>query len=58
MLREALEKTWVDPLFLTDARAAQLSIDPLTAGALEQTLATLGQRPATIRDLRSILQPH
>jgi tripartite-type tricarboxylate transporter receptor subunit TctC len=41
-----------------DARAAGLSIDPVTAGALEQTVATLGQRPATIRDLRSILQPH
>lgn len=57
-LREALEKTWVDPGFLTDARAARLSIDPVTAGVLEQTLAMLGQRPAAIRELRSILQPH
>ena len=58
LLREALEKTWVDPRFLSDARAAQLSIDPVTAGALEQTVARLADRPATIRDLRSILQPH
>ena len=58
LLREALEKTWVDPQFLADARAAGLSIDPVTAGALEQTVATLGARPATIRDLRLILQPH
>ena len=58
LLREALEKTWVDPGFLSDARAAGLSIDPVTAGALEQTVATLATRPATIRDLRSILQPH
>ena len=58
LLREALEKTWVDPDFLTDARAAGLSIDPVTAGALEQTIVTLGARPATIRDLRSILEPH
>jgi tripartite-type tricarboxylate transporter receptor subunit TctC len=57
-LREALEKTWVDPQFLADARAAGLSIDPVTAAALEQTLARLGARPATIRDLRAILQPH
>ena len=57
-LREALEKTWVDPQFLADARAARLSIDPVTAGALEQTVATLSARPAMIRDLRSILQPH
>jgi tripartite-type tricarboxylate transporter receptor subunit TctC len=57
-LREALEKTWVDPQFLADAHAARLSIDPVTAGALEQTVATLGARPAMIRDLRSILQPH
>lgn len=58
VLREALEKTWKDPQFLADARAAGFSIDPITAGALEQTVATLGARPATIRDLRSILQPH
>ena len=58
LLREALEKTWIHPDFLTDAHAAGLSIDPVTAGALEQTVATLGQRPATIRELRSILQPH
>jgi tripartite-type tricarboxylate transporter receptor subunit TctC len=57
-LREALEKTWVDPRFLADARAAGLSIDPVTAFALEQTVATLAARPATLRDLRSILQPH
>ena len=57
-LREALAKTWVDPQFLTDARAAQLYIDPVTPDALEKTLATLSTRPATIRDLRSILKPH
>lgn len=58
LLREALEKTWVDRQFLTDARAAGLTIDPVTAGALEQTVATLAGRPATISELRSILQPH
>ena len=58
LLREALAKTWVDQRFLTEARAAGFSIDPVTAGALEQTVATLGARPATIRDLRLILQPH
>ena len=58
LLREALEKTWVDPHFLTDARAAGLTIEPVTAAALEQTVATLAARPATLRDLRSILEPH
>ena len=58
LLREALEKTWVDPQFLTDARAAGLTIDPVTPAALEQTMAALAARPATIKDLRSILQPH
>jgi tripartite-type tricarboxylate transporter receptor subunit TctC len=58
LLREALEKTWVDSRFLTDAHAAGFSINPVTAGALEQTVAALGARLATIRDLRSILQPH
>jgi tripartite-type tricarboxylate transporter receptor subunit TctC len=58
LLREALEKTWLDPHFLSDARAAGLTIDPVTAAALEQTAATLAARPATIKDLRSILQPH
>ena len=58
LLREALEKTWLDPHFLSDARAAGLTIDPVTATALEQTAATLAARPATIKDLRSILQPH
>lgn len=58
LLREALEKTWADPHFLADARAAGLTIDPVAAGALEQTMATLAGRPATISSLRSILQPH
>jgi len=58
LLREALEKPWLDPHFLSDARAAGLTIDPVTATALEQTAATLAARPATIKDLRSILQPH
>jgi len=58
LLREALEKTWVDPQFLADAHAAGLTIDPVTAGALEQTVATLKARPATLSDLRSILQSH
>jgi tripartite-type tricarboxylate transporter receptor subunit TctC len=57
-LREALEKTWVDPQFLADAQAAGLTIDPVTAGALEQAVATLSARTATLGDLRSILQPH
>lgn len=57
LLREALEKTWVDPRFLADARAAGLTIDPVSAGALEQTVATLTSRAATISDLRAILQP-
>jgi tripartite-type tricarboxylate transporter receptor subunit TctC len=57
LLREALEKTWVDANFLADARAARLTIEPVTAGALEQTVATLAARPATISELRSILQP-
>ena len=55
-LREALAKTWTDPQFLTDARAVQLFIDPVTSDALEKTVATLSTRPATIRDLRSILK--
>jgi len=58
LLREALEKTWVDPHFLADAQAAGLAIDPVSAAALEQTVATLGARPATLRDLRAILEPH
>ena len=58
LLREALEKTWVDPQFLTDARAAGLTIEPVTAGALEQIVAKIAARPATISALRSILQPH
>jgi tripartite-type tricarboxylate transporter receptor subunit TctC len=58
MLREALEKTWVDPLFLTEARAAGLTIDPVNAVALEQTVATLSARTAILGELRSILQPH
>jgi len=58
LLREAMEKTWVDPGFLADARAAGLTIEPVTAGVLEQTVATLTARPAILRDLRSILQPH
>lgn len=58
LLREALEKTWVDPQFLTDARAAGMTIDPVTAGALEQTVAKIAARPAAISALRSILQPH
>jgi tripartite-type tricarboxylate transporter receptor subunit TctC len=57
LLREALAKTWLDPQFLTDARAAGLTIDPVAAGALERTVTTLASRPATINDLRSILQP-
>jgi tripartite-type tricarboxylate transporter receptor subunit TctC len=57
-LREALAKTWADPQFLTDARATQLFIDPVTPDALEKTLATLSTRPAIIGDLRSILKPH
>jgi len=57
-LREALAKTWADPQFLSDARAAQLYIDPVTPEALEKTVATLSTRPATISDLRSILKPH
>jgi tripartite-type tricarboxylate transporter receptor subunit TctC len=56
-LREGLEKTWVDPHFLTDARAAGMTIDPVTAAALEQTIATLAGRRATLNDLRAILQP-
>jgi tripartite-type tricarboxylate transporter receptor subunit TctC len=56
-LREGLEKTWVDPHFLTDARAAGMTIDPVTAAALEQTVATLAGRRATLNDLRAILQP-
>jgi hypothetical protein len=58
LLREALEKTWVDAGFLTDARAAGLTIEPVTSAALEQTVAALAARPATLRDLRSILEPH
>jgi len=58
LLREALEKTWVDPQFLTDARAAGLTIEPVTAGALEQIVAKIAARPATISALRSILQRH
>jgi tripartite-type tricarboxylate transporter receptor subunit TctC len=57
LLREAMERTWADPQFLADARAAKLSINPVTAGALEQTVATLAARSSTIRDLHSILQP-
>ena len=56
-LREALAKTWADPQFLADARAAQLFIDPVTPDAVEKAVATLSTRPATIRDLRSILKP-
>jgi tripartite-type tricarboxylate transporter receptor subunit TctC len=58
LLRDALEKTWVDPQFLADARAAGLTIEPVTAGALERTVAKIAERPATITALRSILQPH
>jgi hypothetical protein len=58
LLREALEKTWVDAGFLADARAAGLTIDPIKAGALEQTVALLATRPAILRDLRAILQSH
>ena len=57
-LREALAKTWADPQFLTDARASLLFIDPVSPDALEKTVATLSTRPATMRDLRSILKPH
>jgi len=57
-LREALAKTWADPQFLTDARATQLFIDPVTPDALEKTLAMLSTRPAIIGDLRAILKPH
>lgn len=58
LLREALHKTWMDTAFLADARAAGLTIDPVAAGTLEQTIATLAGRPKTIDALRSILQPH
>jgi hypothetical protein len=57
LLREALDKTWVDPRFLADASAAQLTIEPVSAASLEQTIATLAARPATIADLRRILEP-
>jgi tripartite-type tricarboxylate transporter receptor subunit TctC len=57
VLREALEKTWQDPQFLADARAARLTIDPVSASSLEQTVATLAGRQAALSDLRSILQP-
>lgn len=56
LLREALETTWVDKKFLADAHAAGLSIDPVNAGELEQTVATLTARTTTIGDLRSILK--
>ena len=58
LLREALETTWKDPRFVADARAAGLTIDPVSAAVLEQTMTTLAGRVATIATLRSILQPH
>jgi len=57
LLREAMEKTWIDPHFLEDARAAGFSIDPVSAREMQQTMAKLGERPAIIRDLRTILLP-
>lgn len=58
LLREALQKTWVDAAFQADARAAGLTIDPVTASELEQSVATLATRSAALRELRGILQPH
>ncbi|HKW02415.1 MAG TPA: hypothetical protein VJN96_21505 [Vicinamibacterales bacterium] len=57
LLRDALEKTWVDPHFLADANAAGLTVDPVNAASLEQTIATLAARPKTLDDLRFILKP-
>jgi hypothetical protein len=48
----------VDPQFLTDARAAGLTVEPVTAGALEQLVGKIAARPATISVLRSILKPY
>ena len=58
LLREAFEKTWVDPQFAGEARAAGLTIDPVNAATLVQTMTTLTRRAATIDFMRSILQPH
>jgi tripartite-type tricarboxylate transporter receptor subunit TctC len=58
LLREALEKTWGDQQFMAEAQAAGLTIDPVSAGVLEQAVATMTARSATLHDLQLILQPH
>jgi tripartite-type tricarboxylate transporter receptor subunit TctC len=57
LLRDALSRTWTDPRFLAEARAAGLTIDPIAADALERTAALVASRSATVAELGALLKP-